>query len=164
MLYPLLVKRGLSPLRSFCESAFLLDDGRNIQPKHAVQLSKNQYKNLYSYVVRKKISTQMFIAVLTRAKHWCRFWTRWTQSTSSNCISLKYISLLPITSTHISSKWSISFIFRYLNPVLLSLPFDVCHFPRPSYPAWFNHPNNANIVRQNAIISIFSINRLLLPS
>jgi len=33
----------VSPIYSFCEPGFLPDDGRNRQPKHEVQLNKNQY-------------------------------------------------------------------------------------------------------------------------
>jgi hypothetical protein len=37
----------------FCEPVFLPDDGWDRQPKHAVEMDKNQYASLNSYVVRR---------------------------------------------------------------------------------------------------------------
>jgi len=46
------------------------------------------------------------------------------------------------SSTHGSSKWSLSLTFPHQIPVKTSHLPHTCYMPRPSYVSWFGHSNN----------------------
>jgi hypothetical protein len=47
-----------------------------------------------------------------------------------------------LSPTPRSSQWSLTFGLPNQNPVNKSPLPHTCHMSRPSYPPWFNHPNN----------------------
>jgi len=53
-------------------------------------------------------------------------------------VNLKIV--LPSTSR--SSKWYRSFTFPHQPPVCIYVIPHSCHVPSPSYPPWFDRPNN----------------------
>ena len=66
----------------------------------------------------------------------------WDQSSTRAHIQFKIQFNTILSSTPVSSKWSLSFEFPCRNSICGPLLPRTCRMSRPSHPLWLDHPNN----------------------
>ena len=83
--------------------------------------------------------TRSFFTAFTRARHLFPSWARIVPSTS--CLKINIHSNIIILSILSSSKWYLSYSYRYQNPACTCPLPHTCHMSRQSHSSKFNQPN-----------------------